>query len=224
MEKLINHCYQNTNGPVSEPFDFRAMFVTVKKYEVLYRKALPNFQKEPMDVYALPLTPTPKGIYRGLDREGLDLADKHKRCLTRRQRELAKRIFQNFEYANELMADEDSAREYISLFRDEADAELLFVRLAGDDAAVPEGYRLLGYDVAWEPDYAGGFSAINDCMFICRWHGCDAEGTLFLEDFRRLNENGLFDDPAHALAYLHRYAAQDWTETGDYCIWEIYAR
>ena len=42
------------------------------------------------------------------------------------------------------------------------------------------------------------------------------------ESFMRLNENGLFDSEQEAEIYLRHYAIQDWAETGDFCILEIY--
>ena len=38
----------------------------------------------------------------------------------------------------------------------------------------------------------------------------------------RLNENGLFDSKQEAEIDLRHYAIQDWAETGDFCILEIY--
>ena len=101
------------------------------------------------------------------------------------------------------------------------DLEVIFVRVAGSDADIPNGLNFLGYDVCYPPG-GDGFSAICDCMFLCRWHGCDEAGTEFTEDFMRLNENGLFDSEQEAESYLCHYAIQDWSETGDFCILEIY--
>lgn len=42
------------------------------------------------------------------------------------------------------------------------------------------------------------------------------------EEFERLNENGLFDSKEYAVKYLYHYLSQDWAETGDFCILEIY--
>ena len=59
---------------------------------------------------------------------------------------------------------------------------------------------------------------------ICRWHGCDEEGTLFLEDFNKLNENGLFDHWQDAYDYLVKYLSEDWTERGTFGIYEVYRK
>lgn len=63
----------------------------------------------------------------------------------------------------------------------------------------PRDIRACGFDITYAPDINGAFSIINDCLFICRWHGCDKEGTAFLAYFNALNPNGLFDDAETAL-------------------------
>lgn len=42
------------------------------------------------------------------------------------------------------------------------------------------------------------------------------------EDFERLDGNGLFDSKEYAVKYLYHYLTQDWAETGDFCVLEIY--
>ena len=115
----------------------------------------------------------------------------------------------------------DEMRETYQSLSDRNDLEVIFVRAAGSDADIPYGLHFLGYDVCYPPG-GDGFSAICDCMFLCRWHGCDEAGTEFTDDFMRLNENGLFDSKQEAEIYLRHYAIQDWAETGDFCILEIY--
>ena len=90
--------------------------------------------------------------------------------------------------------------------------------------AIPEGYEFIGYDISYPCDYSGSFSIICDCMFICRWHGCDKEGILFLPEFSKLNANGLFDDWQSAYDYMVKYLSEDWTERGEYCILEIFKK
>ena len=41
---------------------------------------------------------------------------------------------------------------------------------------------------------------------------------------RQENENGLFDCFEDAYAYMMKYLNEDWTETGEYGIFEIYSR
>ena len=106
------------------------------------------------------------------------------------------------------------------------DTELLFIRAAGCNDPIPDGFTLLGYDAAWVFGYGlcDGFSAICDCMFLCRWHGCDAEGTEFLSEFRKLNNNGLFNSEKEAAEYLIHYLNQDWAERDAYCVYEVYGQ
>ena len=79
----------------------------------------------------------------------------------------------------------------------------------------------MGYDICYPVDCSGGFSIICDCMFICKWHGCDTDGTRFIEDFNKLNEYGLFDTVDDAYRYMVKYLNEDWSEKGRYCIYEI---
>ena len=102
------------------------------------------------------------------------------------------------------------------------DYELIWVRNSGTVCDVPDGYDFIGYDISYPCDYSGSFSIICDCMFICRWHGCDIEGTLFLPEFNKLNANGLFNDWQSAYDYMVKYLNEDWTERGEYCILEIF--
>lgn len=100
----------------------------------------------------------------------------------------------------------------------------------GEIKEEPYGYKegqfsvVKKYDVAYPPDCSGGFSIICDCMFICKWHGCDSEGTLFSKDFGKLNENGLFDCAEDAYIYMVRYLGEDWSERGEFGIFEVYIK
>ena len=143
-----------------------SQFCIVKKYETLYRDALPRFEKHGNTPYALPAKEKTMRIYKGID------------------------------------------------------------RVAGSDDKIPDGFTLLGYDAAWVFGHGicDGFSAICDCMFLCRWHGCDNEGTEFLSDFQELNYNGLFNSAEETDKYLIHYLSQDWAEQGEYCIYEIYGQ
>ena len=69
---------------------------------------------------------------------------------------------------------------------------MVWFRVYGSDAEAPAGYSSCGFDITYAPDINGAFSIINDCLFICRWHGCDKEGTAILAYFNALNPNGLF--------------------------------
>lgn len=179
-----------------------SQFCIVKKYETLYRDALPRFEKHGNTPYALPAKEKTMRIYKGIDREPLEYTpdDFH-------------------EYSPE------SALQFFGSISKQ-DAELLFIRVAGSEDKIPDGLTLLGYDAAWVFGHGicDGFSAICDCMFLCRWHGCDNEGTEFLSDFQEINYNGLFNSAEETDKYLIHYLSQDWAEQGEYCIYEIYGQ
>ena len=210
---------------LEEPYEGKAGFSILKKYEVLYKEELKRFRKNPLKVYALPYEKTPTILYRGLDREG----DRRiKRKLNESQKKILDNIFDTMmeepEKIIQTICLEEEAELYLSCHKDEEDFEIIWFRIVGSNEAIPKGYKFLGYDITEEPDEKGAFSMINDCMFICRWHGCDEEGKLFAEDFSKLNENGLFNTVEDAYNYLMKYAMETWTETGAYGIFEIYSK
>lgn len=179
-----------------------SQFCIVKKYETLYKDALPRFEKHENTPYALPAKEKMMRVYKGIDREPLEYTpdDFHEH------------------------APENAIEFFASISKQ--DVELLFIRVAGCDDKIPDGFTLLGYDAAWVFGHGicDGFSAICDCMFLCRWHGCDNEGTEFLSEFQKLNRNGLFNSAEETDEYLIHYLSQDWAEQGEYCIYEIYGQ
>lgn len=223
MKSICYECYETGCITEKEIYEI-AQFVTVKKYGVLYAEELPRFRKQPLNIYALPYHEQPSKIYCGTGRMGLDLGDKHHKNLTDTQKQIAKKLIDDFNFADALMKTEDTAKQFISLFKKSDNFELIWVRNSGLNSNVPDGYDFIGYDISYPCDYSGSFSIICDCMFICRWHGCDEEGTLFLPDFKKLNANGLFNDWQSAYDYMVKYLNEDWTERGVYCILEIFKR
>lgn len=203
--------------------EFSAMFVTAQKYDVLYKKALPRFANAPR-VYGLPCYEEPLHVYLGTDRDGLDFCDRLKTELSYEQTEIALKLYEDFSYGYELMTGEETALQFLSSFEEAENYELIWVRNHGCTDAVPVGYELLGYDVSYLPDYGGSFSMICDAMFICRHHGCDPEGTLFADDFAKLNEKGLFDTWQEAYDYMVKYLTDAWTEWDEYFILQIWGR
>ncbi len=223
MKNICYECYDTGVIREKEIHEI-AQFVTAKKYDVLYAEELPRFRKESQQIYALPYEDRPVRVYNGTDRNGLDLGDKQRRKLSSRQREMDKQFLEDFNRANVWMEQESTALEFLSLFQKAEDYELIWIRNSGCEHPIPDGYVFIGYDISYPCDYSGGFSMICDCMFLCRWHGCDAEGTLFLPEFRKLNTNGLFDDWQSAYDYMVKYHREDWTEWGEFCIFEIYKK
>ena len=179
-----------------------AQFCIVKKYELLYKEELKRFDKYLSTPYALPAHGKASRIYRGIDRDPLEYTPT------------------NFHEYNH-----ETAVQYFNSLSAQ-DAELIFIRSAGCHDAIPDNFTLLGYDAAWVFGFGAcdGFSAICDCMFLCRWHGCDHDGTEFASEFQKLNQSGLFDNYTDAVNYLKHYLSQDWAELGEYCIYEIYGK
>ena len=93
---------------------FSSMFVTAKKYDVLYKQALPRFADWPR-VYGLPDGEQPSHIYLGTGRDGLDLLDTMKRELSDEQTEVGLRFLEDRTWGYELMDNEDRAAVYVSV-------------------------------------------------------------------------------------------------------------
>lgn len=186
-------------SPVDDWCDISfSQFCIVKRYELLYEEALPQFGED--TPYALPGKSKAPRVYNGIDREPDDFT----------------------------LEDMDlySTEEVLKYYRElnNPEFELLFYKMSGYDCRIPEGLEFIGFDVGFTygKGHGDGFSAICDCMYICRWHGCDEDGTEFTEEFRQLNENGLFDSKEQAVDYLYHYLSQSWAECGEFCVFEIY--
>lgn len=223
MKNICYECYETGRITEKEIYEI-AQFVTAKKYDVLYAEELPRFRKQPLNIYALPYDEQPSKQYNGTGRMGLDLGDPPRKGLTDVQKQLAKKFLDDYRFADELMQTESTALQFISLFKESNNYELIWVRNSGIKIDPPNGFAFIGYDISYPCDYSGSFSIICDCLYICRWHGCDKEGTLFLPDFMKLNANGLFDDWQSAYEYMVKYLNEDWTERGEYCIFEVYKK
>lgn len=219
-------CYECNKPGIIIPneCDFTSQFAVVKKYELLYTEALPRFQKLPSNIYGLPYHSKPQQIYNGTDRTEPGLAYKLRNDLTGEERVLADKLIDDCFFANEWMQIESSALKFMSLLKESENYELIWLRNSGLRDPIPNGYEFIGYDISYPCDYDGSFSIICDCMFICRWHGCDKEGTLFTSDFHKLNANGLFNTWQDAYVYMEKYLNEDWTERGEYCILEVYQK
>lgn len=207
--------FDDTRVILEEQYEGKAGFSILNKYNVLYKEELKRFKKNPLKVYALPYSETPSRLYYGLDRTG-------NRLIKRKLSAIFNAI--TVKCSSKIICSEDEAKLYLSCLKNEEDFEIVWFRIAGSNETIPDGYNFLGYDITEEPDETGAFSIINDCMFICRWHGCDEEGKLFQEDFAKLNENGLFVTSEDAYNYLTKYAMETCTETGAYGIFEIYSK
>ena len=199
-------------------------FSIVKKYALVYAENLPRFSKIGERIYGLPFGKTPNKLYLGTDRDGAsEYSSEIRFNLNDAEKALLERMRDG---ADELciLRDEAEAEMFRGMLERPADYELIHTRVAGSDEPYPDGYELLGYDVSYAVDCSGAFSIICDCMFICRWHGCDESGTLFLEDFNKLNENGLFASFDDAYKYMVKYLNEPWAEIGNYSIFEVRGR
>ena len=102
MKSICYECYETGCITEKEIYDI-AQFVTVKKYDVLYAEELPRFRKHPLKIYALPYDEQPDKTYNGTGRMGLDLGDKLRKKPTELQKQLSKKLYTDFHFADELM-------------------------------------------------------------------------------------------------------------------------
>lgn len=225
-EKVLPTLYEcNDTGIITETeCTCSSQFLVAKKYSVLYREELPRFRKSPLNIYGLPFFKTAKHVYHGIGRAEWLFCVGQKWFLSKEQKALVKALEKADWDESEILQDAESAECYRSMYKHAENYELIWARISGADERIPSGYRFLGYDISYPIDCGGAFSIICDCMFICRWRGCDEEGTLFLEDFNKLNENGLFDRWQDAYDYMVKYLNEDWTERDTYGIYEVYMR
>ncbi len=209
-------------GEIEEvPFDFPARFAIVKRYPQLFRAYRAERQKI-RPFYGHPYTDRIVKPYCGTDREGFDFYSGNNLREPRNASEetLLSRM-RNEGIADPALKTEADAETAFGMLRRPEDFEILHVRLAGTDDAYPADWEFLGYDVGYTVLCTGAFSIVGDCLFLPTWHGCDDEGTLFSEDYGRLNENGLFSDWDDAYAYLVKYRNEDWSEMGQFSICEV---
>ncbi len=176
-------------------FAFSQFFI-VEKYEYLYQQEKSRFGVN--TPYALPGIEKAMKPYYGFDRNPAKHTPDNSEQLS----------FSGFS-------------DIFNTISKKENCEIIYVKIVDSEDSKPEGMSFLGYDVCYPPD-CNGFSAICDCMFLCRWHGCDENGTEFKKEFEMLNENGLFRNKEDAIHYLYHYLSQDWAEMGEFCILEIY--
>ncbi len=200
---------EETNVIIEKPYEgIRAGFCIVEKYDYVYSKELPRFNSIPgKKPYGLPYGSIPQKVYLGIGNLSQE------------------KVPQKYPfYVEGCLKTESEVVEIRNTLFTKEHCDVVWFRVYGSDALPPDGYVSCGYDITFEPEFDGAFSIINDCMFICRYHGCDDEGTAFSSVFLLLNDNGLFDDVATAESYMRKYLSYDWSERGDYCICEIFRK
>lgn len=207
--RMTLFCCDEANGITEKAYDgIEAGFCIVESFDYVYQKELPRFRAVPgAKPYGLPCGDTPRKEYLGIGNPSFEKTPQDSAFYTD----------SCLRPENEVIAIRDT------LFSEEA-CDVVWFRVCGSDAAAPEGYVSCGYDVTYEPDINGAFSVINDCMFICKWHGCDEAGEAFAGFFAALNPNGLFDKAETAMRYMTYYLSFDWAERGEYCLCEVFRK
>ena len=208
-------------GKIEErPNDFRGCFSILKHYPLLYA-AHREKHKIIRSFYGHPHTERPEKVYNGTQREGPDVFHgDFREANSFREKRLLKRIMHESR-RHAALRTEAEARAAFDMLQHPEQYEIIHTKVAGSDDAFPQDWTFLGYDVSYEVGFDGAYSILCDCLFLPQWHGCDAEGTLFSEDFRKLNENGLFSNWDDAYAYLVKYRNEAWSEIGWFFICEV---
>ena len=206
-------------------------FLIVRSYATLYQE----FRvKSTRPFYGIPRVGIPRDAmpkrYRGIDREPLgawsddDLKIRGERvfswALHERNACLAMvGLEARGASRNDFIFEESDAREVFAQLDCRDEWEIVWARKVTARASPPTGYRVCGYEPTW---WTGDhFSALCDCMCFPRWHGTDADGSLFAAHFDRLNGNALFDTAEQAEDFLRFYVSLDWTETGRFEVAEV---
>jgi len=196
-------CYE-TNIITEQPFiGIESGFCFVGNFDYEYQKSLPKFKKNNFKAYGLPYEDLPIKKYLGIGiKPDENISNNEENVLT----------------------SEDEAITLINILDKPDICDVVWFKIHTSLSAIPKGYRFYGYDITYIPGIHGAFSIINDCMFICKWHGCDEDGTVFLQHYTRLNENGLFNTVIEAIDYMKYYLSFDWSERGEFCICEIFRK
>jgi hypothetical protein len=196
-------------------------FLIVKTFHRLFRDYSARYSLS-RDLYAMPrIDRKPEDYwiqYRGLDRDALDPYTDSEVLAEIRMAELEK----EGKCRDGFLFNLDDIRSVLDFLEDKKDYEIIWTKTIQSRSIPPEGYSTVGF----EPTYFTGdhFSAACDCMLFPRWHGTDKEGTLFIDHFRKLNQDGLFNTEEEASEFLKYYLSYEWTETGEYEIAEVFVK
>ena len=202
-----------------EPYNLPGCFLILKKFPLLY-EAYRSKHPDICPFYGHPDTDSPQKMYLGTDREGVDgFSDELKKPRDFREEQLITRMENDVP-----LTVERELETVFAMLKHPEQYERMHVRIAGTNLLYPEDYAFLGYDVSYEARTGSAFSIICDCLFLPQWHGCDEDGTLFSDDYAKLNENGLFSNWDDAYAYLVKYRNEDWSEMGWFGIYKVRRR
>ena len=200
-------CYE-TNVITETPYSgVESGFCIVENYDAAYQKELPRFRKSDFRAYGLPYGDVPEKRYLGIGKLYSEESADHV-----------------WNYDDTPLQSENEAAEINDTYYTKEHRDVVWFRIHGSMTPVPEGYHFYGYDVTYTPEPDGAYSIINDCMFICKWHGCDEDGTAFRDYFKQLNDHGLFNKADTAMSYMKHYLSFDWSERGNYCICEVFRK
>jgi len=200
-------------------------FLIVLRFDALYQAYVARYASS-RDWYAIPRVDRSwhdtRVRYRGLDRDALQANEVRPENLT--EIFLAE-LERKGRCASDFLFTLDDVTAAVSWLEEDARRyEVIWARELGRPDLPPVGYERLGV----EPGYflTDHFSPSCDCMMFPRWHGTDPDGVLFVEHFRRLNQNGLFDSVEDAERFVEFYVSFDWTETAPcdgYAIVEVFS-
>ena len=208
-------------------------YLIATRFDVLYGAALEadlhnDNPAVSTPIYGIPhkSLPSPNGPrprYQGIDREPLSaisfedarrIAEGGTPCEATEATALLDEIELATGRTDGWVTDGQSIRKvWAALGKYQTNYEVVFGKEYKDTTHPPKDAEFLGCDAAYFPGDC--FSCICDALFFPRWHGTDAEGTLFRPHFDKLNQNGLFDSNEAALDYLRYYLSFDWTERAD---------
>lgn len=177
---------------------FCAQFCTEKKAELI--KGLTKNDKK----------------YLGVDRMGLLSTSQAKPELSGFQKAMLKELEFSSLGADQFMLKEKDAKNYINLFQNAGEYELIWVRSARASDTVPNGYNFIGFDVSMEPRYSGAISLVKELFTKV------TEKTK--KYFGRLNDCGLFSSIFEAEDYMNKCKTESLLPASDFYIYEIYKK
>ncbi len=208
-------------------------YLVVKTFERMYRE-FHRPAEEYEELYSIPREKVPfseiRKKYRGIARDPIQPWIEELRgsgCCEPIDSELAACLFmeelrQSERAHDDFIFDLGDVVALLQRISPPTEREVIWARRTDRDPEGPMDSALLGFDPTFFYP-SEHFSAIADCMCFPAWHGCDAEGTLFLPYHDQLNEHALFDTPELANEFLSFYLSQEWTERGEFYIAEIRA-
>jgi len=202
-------CYE-TGVIFEEPYDgAESGFCIVENYDSAYRR-LQEYRKSNPEIFGVLDENVPEKRYLGIGNKSTP--------------DDAIGYSWRWEIDSVLPQSENEALEIMETFYSKDNCELVWIRVHGATAVIPEKYQFCGYDITYTPEIDGAYSIVNDSVSGGFFYRNSERKTKFLVYFDRLNENGLFDEFGTAFEYMKFYLSIDTSERGTFCICEIYRR